>query len=154
MKRHRIISTCLSVVLGAMLLLPAFSLAKKPDNPGGGGGGGGEGDGGGVIYFSWDGDIHSMNDDGTGITMLTNFPYGYGSCGDPSRELHAGKRWFVQGSGTSLVALSEAGDDVPLDLGSGVEVVADPRWGIGDSIISFEGRWRNGEGVVVEGRVV
>ncbi len=154
MGRWKVTRRILLVAMAACLLCCTVGEAdhKPKHNPGGGGGSdGGGGNGGGVIYFSYAGGVHTMNDDGSGVAELTDFPYGYGPWGDPSHELHAGKRWFLQDSATSLVALSDAGDVVTLALGAGVEVVAQPRWGNGDDFISFEGRWRDGGGTVIEG---
>jgi hypothetical protein len=122
------------VTLGAAL--SAFAA-----RPGGGGGGTGS-NGGGVIYFRYLADLYTMNDDGSGLSLFTDFaadpdaPYG-----EPSRHQHNNRRWCVtlRWPDGEIVAVSDAGDVFTLPLPPGLEVIETPRWGIGDELISFEG---------------
>ncbi len=129
----------------------------------GGGGGSGPGqNGGGVIYFAgptptdrYATELYTMNDDGSGLAVVAGFPAEFRPSGEPSRQLHAGKRWF---SGWH-VALSDAGDVVSLDIDPQLEqsgfgiLYSEPRWRVGDGSLSWIGRRLDGSGAVVEGGI-
>lgn len=126
-----------------------FSLSHADHRPGhGGGGGGGSGgggsgsNGGGTIYFRYLADLYTMNDDGSGQSLFTGFDAHFnGPYGEPSRALHNDKRWCITFGWPEdhFLALSDAGDVVPLFPQPGLEIVGAPRWGVGDALISFEG---------------
>ncbi len=145
-------------VIAAVLLGCGFASAAPPPGKGGGGGGGGAGsNGGGVIYFRYEGDLYTMNDDGSGIGPVAGLARGYGAWRDPSYQLHGGKRWFLQFEKGDVVAVSDSGDSVTLALQEELGALGAPRWRKDDGLISFEGRvWdMNPEsqtfGTVVEG---
>jgi hypothetical protein len=130
--------------------LVCFSLSLADHRPGHGGGGGGSGgggggagsNGGGTIYFRYLADLYTMNDDGSGQSLFTGFDaHPDGPYGEPSRELHNGKRWCITlvWPEDYFLALSDAGDVVPLFPQPGLEIIGAPRWGVGDALISFEG---------------
>ena len=144
----------LAIAVAIGLLCSAVALAGKPSTPPGS-------NGGGVIYFSWNGDLYTMNDDGSKVVQVADFPYEYGPWGDPSRQLHAGKRWFVQtkdvlgefypdfhpngirkdfANRRVLVALSDAGDVVELPIAADLEPLEAPKWTVGDGCLSWAGR--------------
>ena len=142
------------VALAAAIVLCCgpVSLAKKP----GGGGGGGPGqNGGGLIYFSYDYELYTMNDDGSGLAVVAGFPAEFYPWGEPSRQLHAGKRWFSEGH----FALSDAGDVVSLEIDPQLERLGvgipnfQPSWRVGDGSLSWIGRRLDGSGAVVEGGI-
>ncbi len=161
----------LVIAVAVGLLCCAVAFAGKPAKPPGS-------NGGGVIYFSWNGKLYTMNDEGSDVTLVAGFPYGYGAWGDPSRQKHAAKRWFVQTKdvlgefypdfrpdGTPkfgadrrvFVALSDAGDAVELAIAPDLEPLEQPKWVIGDGLLSWVGRRWNIDsaqpdyGVVLEG---
>ena len=154
------------VALAAAIVLCGApeSVAKKPGSGGGpGGGGGGPGqNGGGLIYFRgptptdrYATELYTMNDDGSGLAVVTGFPAEFRPSGEPSRQLHAGKRWFSEWH----FALSDAGDVVSLEidpqlerLGIGTEY-SQPRWRVGDGSLSWIGRRLDGSGAAVEGGI-
>jgi len=150
----------LAIAVAIGLVCSAAALAAKPNKPPGGQDPPGS-NGGGVIYFSWNGDLYTMNDDGSGIEVVAGFPHDYGPWGDPSRQLHAGRRWFVQTKdvfdefypdfhpdGTRkdfanrrvLVAISDAGDIVELSIAPDLEPLEEPKWTVGDGCLSWAGR--------------
>ena len=154
----------------AALVLVALSLnsayAAKPDNPGGGNGGGGGGggggnsvgqNGGGVIYLRYYGELYTMKDDGSDMTVVPGFPDLWSAENDtvPSRQLHAGQRWFPVWNGQELLGVSDAGvasaavslQNDPLVEGWGAN------WRIGDEAIAWTGRRRDATGAVVEGGI-
>jgi hypothetical protein len=122
----------IAIAAAIALFCCSASLAKKPPKPPGGGGGGPGNNGGGVIYFSYEGDLYTMNDDGSGVAEVTGFNSYYGVWGDPSYNLHGGKRWFLQDRGGGIVALSDAGDFVQLLFQPGLEILGEPAWGKDD----------------------
>lgn len=154
-------------IIAALAFSIASTQAKKPDNPGGGNGGGNGGGGnvsgqhgGGVIYYRYGGEIYSMNDDGSGVAVVSGFPDGYFGGGDPSYELHAKKRWFLQdylvpgefypdfdpngklkdfANRRVFYALSDAGDAVELNIPEDLEPLG-AKWTVDDGFISFPGR--------------
>jgi hypothetical protein len=132
-----------------LLLFSCNALAGKPIKSNGGGGG--------VIYFTYQGDLYTMNDDGTGITPVAGFDTSYGGSGNPSYTLHGGKRWFLQGGVDAVRALSDAGDVVQLAVQPELEIRGQAKWMKDDSLISFVGRrWETDQeseafGSVVEG---
>jgi hypothetical protein len=153
----------LTVAVTAALFCAATVQAKKPDNPGGGNGGGGKGagqNGGGVIYYRYHGDIYTMNDDGSGVEVVADFPAGFSGWGEPSYQPHAEKRWFLQTYDVSgefypdfhpdgtlkdfanrrvFYALSDAGDPVELPIPADLEPLG-AKWTIDDGYVSFPGR--------------
>ena len=158
MKRNFLMTAAVAITIA---LFCFTAQGKKPDKPGGGNGGGG-GDvgagqnGGGVIYFRFDNELFTMNDDGSDVTLVTGFPAGYQAWGEPSRDLHADKRWFVQihGAGDGqgpdgyareeFVALSDKGDAIQLPIESNLDPMEEPKWVVGDEFISWVGRrWEN-----------
>jgi hypothetical protein len=161
MHRFKTFQRTLSLTAAACLLCFTIAQAKKPDKPGGGGGGGGGGgpgqNGGGVIYFIYEGDLYTMNDDGSDPTPVSEFPEGYRTSGDPSYQLHGGKRWFLQDRGGQVIALSDSGDVVQLAVQQELEILGSPTWQKDDSLISFVGRrWETDQtsdafGTIVEG---
>ena len=153
-------SVALMALAAAVVLCCApESLAKKPGGGGGGGGGaGGPGqNGGGVIYFvgptptdRYATELYTMNDDGSGLAVVAGFPAEFSPWAtQPSRQLHAGKRWF---SGWQ-VALSDAGDVVPLGIDPQLDGFSEPSWTVGDGSLSWIGRRFDGGGAVVEGGI-
>ena len=148
-------SVALVALATAVLLCCApESVAKKPGGGGGGGSGPGQ-NGGGLIYFCHDYELYTMNDDGSGLAVVAGFPAGFATGHiQPSRQLHGGKRWFPgwQG-GDHLVALSDAGDVVSLDVDPQLEGFYDPIWRVGDDSISWTGRHLDGSGAVDEGGI-
>lgn len=144
-----------AIVTACLLCCPAVS-AKKPDKPGGGNGGGG-GDGGGVIYFIYQGELYTMDDDGTDIAPVAGLDTYYGASGDPSYTLHGGKRWFLQDRSNAVLALSDDGDVVQLAVQQELEILGQAKWWKDDSLISFVGRrWETdpiseGFGTIVDG---
>lgn len=128
------------VIAVLTLFTGLFAFAGKP--PGGGGSGGPGLNGGGLIYFSYDRDIYTMNDDGSGVTLFTGYDtHDYGAYADPSRVRHGGQRWFVQRGWPvdHLLLLSDNGAAVPLPLPDDLEIIGTPRWDVNDAFISFEG---------------
>jgi hypothetical protein len=147
----------LSVLVTALAVL-AFSIApaqaKKPDNPGGGNGGGPGQNVGGLIYFRFDTDIYTMNDDGSDMTVVASYPDGlYATYPVPSRQLYGGKRWFPLWSGQELFGLSDAGEVVSLHNDPQLEKTGSVTWQVGDEAISWTGRRRDNTGAVVEGGI-
>jgi hypothetical protein len=143
-----------AVTITAVVLTASYAVAQGNSgghgNGGGGGGGGGAGqNGGGVIYFSYDYELYTMNDDGSGVELAAGFPSG--SFGEPSRELHAGKRWIAQRQSVpgenypdgsrrqEFVALSDAGDIVPLHIEADLSPT-EPKWGVADGFLSWVGQ--------------
>lgn len=133
----------LAIAVAIGLMFSAAALVAKPTKPPGGQDPPGS-NGGGVIYFTWNMQLYTMNDDGSDVTLVAGFPYDVYApwlC-DPSRQLHAGKRWFVRQHdvpGQSypdgvvrrvLVALSDAGDVVPLTIPADLEPLEWPHWGV------------------------
>jgi hypothetical protein len=147
-----------AVAFAALSQTPTF--AAKP----GGGGNGGGSTGGGTIYFV-SGSFGQMNSDGSEKTPLPV------PAGEPSRQLHAGHRWFVRGAVVAgfypngdqryeLFAYRDDGVVVPLTndadlqpgVGRGIGYGADDvRWQPGETRISWVAqRWDSARGVVVE----
>ena len=144
----------------AVLLTASYAVAQGNSgghgNGGGGGGGGGAGqNGGGVIYFRHAAplgyfDLYTMNDDGSGVELVADFPRTPG--GEPSHGLHADKRWIAQRQSVpgeyypdgdrrqEFVALSDAGDIVPLQIEADLDPIEQPRWVDGDGFLSWVGR--------------
>ena len=117
-----------------------------------GGGGGGPGqNGGGLIYFNYDNDLYTMNDDGSGMAVVAGFPSEFSPRGEPSRQLHAGKRWFPEWP----FAVSDAGNVVSLEIDQKFQPngFPRPRWRVGDGSLSWIGRHLDGSGAVDEGGI-
>ena len=95
-----------------------------------------------------------MNDDGSGMAVVAGFPAEFSPSGEPSRQLHAGKRWFPGWQWPNIFALSDAGDVVSLEIDPQLEgVFSDPSWRVGDGSLSWIGRRLDGSGAVVEGGI-
>ena len=123
-KRQRIL---LVALIACLICFLPVAVAKKPGSGGGG-----------VIYFEYEGDYFTMLDDGSQLTRLGP---SHDFDGLPSRNLHAGKRWFLHrtyGSMNQLTVVSDAGDVATLALQSGLEIVGFQKWGIDDAVISIE----------------
>ncbi len=111
--------------------------------------------GGGVIYITYQGIPHTMQDDGSGLAPVPGAPGGA-----PSRLRHGGKRWFVEFSevpgefypdflpdGTLkdftqrrvFVARSDAGDAVTLAISPDLDTLG-VKWTVDDGQISWPGR--------------
>ena len=143
---------------------------KPPPEPGS--------NGGGVIYIRYDGDMYTMNDDGSGILSVAGYPDGFSASSLPSRQRHADKRWFVRtmdvpdeyypdfsldgsqkwGSDRKMfILLSDAVDVVPVGIEADLEPMDSPQWMVGDEYLSWVGRrWdidteSPGYGTVLEG---
>jgi len=142
---------CIAAIIGALLILSFANTANawppggNGGGPGSGGGGGGGGTGtygGGLISFNYYLDLYTMNDDGSGLALFTGYDtHYYGPWGEPSRDLHGGKRWFVDLGWPEdhFQALSDAGDVVLFTPQPGLKILGAPRWGVADALISFEG---------------
>jgi hypothetical protein len=160
MRRWKWAFRTLAAAAAVAMLSTGIALAEKGGKGGGKGGGGGGGgagsNGGGVIYFSFNNELYTMNDDGAGVSLVNGFPEGYYASGEPSRGLHADKRWFVQMHGVrgeqgpdgyprdEFVALSDAGDIVQIPIAANLDPMESPRWCVGDEFISWVGRcWDN-----------
>ena len=156
MSRYLKQCVALTAVAAAIALCCASeSLAKKPGGGGGGGGGPGQ-NGGGLIYFSYDYELYTMNDDGSGMAVVAGFPAGIANGYiQPSRQLHADKRWFAKWQGYhNISALSDAGDVVSLNIDPQLEYVHyEPIWSVGDGYLSWTGRRLDGSGAVLEGGI-
>ena len=147
----------IAIAVAIGLFCCSEATAKKPPKPPGDDGG----NGGGVIYFTYDGDLYTMNDDGSGILPVAGYPDGFRLPKDASRHRHAEKRWFTQmievpdeyypdfkPDGTYkdfaereiLVVLSDAGDAVPVWIDAGLEPLEEPKWTVGDGYLSWVGR--------------
>ncbi|MFC1597051.1 TolB family protein [Planctomycetota bacterium] len=122
--------TVLTVALAATLLCGSLAMADKPDKPGKPGGGD---TAVGTVYFTYFNidageplDTWSMGSDGK-----DKAPLGIGVEGEPSDALHDGARWFLRQSGADLVATSDSGVDVTLEIGDLVLSGGTLRW-VGD----------------------
>ncbi len=115
--------------------------------------------GGGMIYFNYRGDLYTMNDDGSGISLVP-LPQPHPGLANPSRDVHAGKRWFVDIQDMPpefypdflpdetvpemavrrvFVARSDAGDLVDLVIPADLEPMS-VKWGVGDRSLTWSGR--------------
>lgn len=174
MKRTRMLTIAATALLvvplsyflswtGTPYVAPAYAAP-----PGGNGGGGGPT---GVIYFSrtipFTGtQLWFMNADGTDKTPL---PAGVG--GEPSWDLHNGKRWFLRfgdiagetnpagGQRVELFAVREDGVSVQLTDQADLHASGTPRWafdpasGFVDGVVSWVARRFDSLGNVVEGGI-
>jgi hypothetical protein len=130
--------------------------AKKPPAPEEPGN-----NGGGVIYFRYDGDMYTMNDDGSGILPVAGYPADFRASTFPSRQRHADKRWFADmsevpgeyypdfsldgsqkwGSERKMfILLSDANDLVLIGIDADLEPMDGPQWMVGDEYLSWVGR--------------
>jgi hypothetical protein len=82
----------LLAVLCVVALVATLAVAggKKPP------GGDDPSTGGGMIYFSYAGQVCTMNSDGSAKTPLPIGASGHHEMIEPSRQLHDGQRWFLQ----------------------------------------------------------
>jgi hypothetical protein len=68
----------LTVAVAACFLCCDAARAERPDNPGGGNGGGNSG----VIYFGFDGQLYTINADGSDTTVVAGYLGGQGCLAD------------------------------------------------------------------------
>jgi len=160
---RRFIKLAAVLTIAVLAVTATAAQAAKPDKPGGGKPGGGKStgqNGGGVIYYSYHGDIYTMNDDGSGVEVVSGLPAGFGGWGQPSFQLHAEKRWFVQdyevpgefypdfdsdgelkdfANRRVFYALSDSRDAVELSIPADLEPLGG-KWTIDDGYVSFPGR--------------
>ena len=158
MSRYCKQSVALMALAAAVVLCCApESLAKKPGG-GGGGGGGGSGpgqNGGGLIYFSHDYELYTMNDDGSGMAVVAGFPAEFAPRANPVANCTPANAGFPSGT----FALSDAGDVVSLEIDPQLErsgfgiLYSQPSWRVGDGSLSWIGRRLDGSGAVVEGGI-
>lgn len=128
------------------------------------------GTGGGTIYFSEYGQLYTMNSDGSGRTAL---PANVN--GEPSRALHGGHRWFLQGRQISgqfypsstvrseLFAVRDDGNETftkQLTDRPDLESAGNSRWALDATLNAVDGlvsyiarRWDAISGTVVEGGI-
>ena len=126
--------------------------------------------GGGTIYFSEYGQLYTMKSDGSGKTALP-----VNVSGEPSRILHGGHRWFLQGrqipgqfypSGTvrsEWFAVRDDGNEAftkQLTDRPDLERAGNSRWALDATLNSVDGlvsfiarRWDIASGSVVEGGI-
>ncbi len=124
----------LAVALAAVWAVPiGVALAGKPSGGGGGGGGGGSVDTG-TVYFRTQGLTWTMNPDGSGKAALPA-----GAAGEPSHDLHGGRRWFLYRSGEIFAVRDDGAGAVQLTTSAGLTPPLSIRWAPDDSAISWVG---------------
>jgi hypothetical protein len=143
----------IAVAVGMFCCLEVDAKRPPPDEPGN--------HGGGVIYFRYDGGMYTMSDDGSGILPVAGYPAGFPASTLPSRDRHAGKRWFAHvisvygqyypdfsldgsqkwgSTRREFVLLSDANDAVPISIAHELEPLSSHQWMEGDECLSWIGR--------------
>ena len=73
----------IAVTIGLFCCLEANAKKPPPDEPGN--------NGGGVIYFRYDGDMYTMNDDGSGILPVAGYPDVFSASSSPESPTACGQ---------------------------------------------------------------